>query len=80
MVLNSTHNNTLTPAYTLMDMYDTAVCQEVCNVSHVVCHNLDLATRCVKDFIWPTTWEWMFICFHFILFSVGLFGNVLVSR
>ena len=42
------------------------------------CDSLENTVQCIRDFIFPTPLEWLFICLHVVLFMVGVLGNLLV--
>ncbi|GFO09740.1 allatotropin receptor [Plakobranchus ocellatus] len=43
-----------------------------------LCESLDKTAECIRDYIFPTPLEWLFICLHVVLFMVGVLGNLLV--
>ncbi|KAH9513075.1 Orexin receptor type 1 [Bulinus truncatus] len=51
-------------------------CRTVCDQD--VCDSLEDTVRCIQDYIFPTPLEWLFICLHLGLFTIGVVGNVLV--
>lgn len=63
-------------------------CKEFCsretsslleNQENVLACTNDVLEQCLRDFVYPQTWEWVFICMHSLLFTVGFLGNALVS-
>ncbi|CAG5118138.1 unnamed protein product, partial [Candidula unifasciata] len=59
-----------------LEPHDFYACQNVCEVD--VCFSLELTLECVRSYIFPTPMEWLFICLHLVLFTVGVLGNFLV--
>ncbi|CAL1528666.1 unnamed protein product [Lymnaea stagnalis] len=55
---------------------DFNVCKSICDAT--VCFDLQLAVKCIEEYIFPTPLEWFFICLHLGLFTIGVVGNVLV--
>lgn len=59
-----------------LEQNDIIACQNICEVN--VCFSLEQALGCVRAYIFPTPMEWLFICLHLVLFTVGVVGNILV--
>ncbi|XP_012939373.1 orexin receptor type 1 [Aplysia californica] len=72
----SSNDTSLSPLAMMKAHMDRNACMEFCSAN--VCSSLDLAVECVQDFIFPTSLEWLFICLHLVLFTIGVVGNFLV--
>lgn len=57
---------------------DCKTCLDICPAKYNACTVLENAVKCIEEFIFPTPMEWVFICLHMILFSIGVVGNFLV--
>lgn len=64
------------PSGQALDQNDFFACRNICSAD--VCASLHLTLECVKAFIFPTPLEWLFICLHLVLFTIGVIGNFLV--
>ncbi|KAL8603530.1 hypothetical protein ACOMHN_052759 [Nucella lapillus] len=53
----------------------TKNCQDFCNLNACTIEHL---RTCVHGYIFPTPMEWLFICLHLVIFTVGVVGNFLV--
>ncbi|BFZ17756.1 hypothetical protein BsWGS_20795 [Bradybaena similaris] len=69
-------NDTLMTANISPEQHDILACQHVCPVNE--CLRLDLTLECVEAYIFPNPMEWVFICLHLVLFTIGVVGNFLV--
>ena len=56
--------------------HDRIQCESFCAPES--CESLEETVQCIRDFIFPTPLEWLFICLHVVLFMVGVLGNLLV--
>lgn len=45
---------------------------------HNVTYTMEQILEEIRSYIYPTAWMWVLICFHCIVFVVGLVGNTLV--
>ncbi|CAG5123132.1 unnamed protein product [Candidula unifasciata] len=76
MSLNLTTNGTLNDTLeSTPEQHDFYTCQNICPVN--ACFSLDLTLECVEAYIFPTPMEWVFICLHVVLFTIGVVGNFL---
>lgn len=69
-------NDTLMAGNFTPEQHDYLVCQHVCPVND--CLRLDLTLQCVEAYIFPDPMEWVFVCLHLVLFTIGVVGNFLV--